>query len=443
MGMAASQARFLMLTARKSNVEYEGQQVNQERTALANESANLYNQLSSIKVPTPPATSDYYETVYTFKTSELDSSSASSTEYTLNNIYTTPEGTYANLSYTAYKWEAALTTAYAGDITKTTSSGAEKYSVSLANGVVAEATKYEYAPAEAKINFNLEEVLDPTTGNKSEQIRINGTTYTLDGNTITDGTKDGTYNVVQNADGSYSVTMSVLKSDDESVEPYYYYTIGGVEYKLTSNGDGTYSVTVPSADPAIEEGNAEVSKGKYVAPDGTANSAASYLDEGFTTDKGMYNQPILAYKLDNQMYFISAAEFERGSFNSSTYIQSVGYPQYVDYPCTYSTAASGRYKTLTVTDDYGRTHEFSLNVTTLQDEAAYSQAMLDYEYEQARYSQKIKEINAKTEAIQQEDRTLELRLKQLDTKQNAIKTEMDTVQKVIEDNVESTFKTFA
>ena len=59
-GMAASQARFLSLTARKSNVEYEGQQVNQQRTALSNESANLYNKLTSIEVPTPPSTSDYY-----------------------------------------------------------------------------------------------------------------------------------------------------------------------------------------------------------------------------------------------------------------------------------------------------------------------------------------------------------------------------------------------
>ena len=48
MGMAASQARYLGLSARKTNVEYEGQQVNQARTALANQSANLFNQLLTI-----------------------------------------------------------------------------------------------------------------------------------------------------------------------------------------------------------------------------------------------------------------------------------------------------------------------------------------------------------------------------------------------------------
>ena len=45
MGMAASQARYLSLTARKTNTEYQGQQVNQERTALANQSAVLFKQM--------------------------------------------------------------------------------------------------------------------------------------------------------------------------------------------------------------------------------------------------------------------------------------------------------------------------------------------------------------------------------------------------------------
>ena len=37
MGLSASQMRYLSLTARCSNVEYQGQQVNQARTELANQ----------------------------------------------------------------------------------------------------------------------------------------------------------------------------------------------------------------------------------------------------------------------------------------------------------------------------------------------------------------------------------------------------------------------
>ena len=66
MGMAASQARYLALTARKTNVEYEGQQINQARTALANQSAELFNQLLGLQTPIPPSVNDYQETFYTY-----------------------------------------------------------------------------------------------------------------------------------------------------------------------------------------------------------------------------------------------------------------------------------------------------------------------------------------------------------------------------------------
>ena len=85
---------------------------------------------------------------------------------------------------------------------------------------------------------------------------------------------------------------------------------------------------------------------------------------------------------------------------------------------------------------------YTLNTETITDEAAYDDAMNKYNYDMAVYEKKIQDINAKTEKIQQEDRTLELRLRQLDTEQEALQTEMEAVKKVIEKNIESTFKTF-
>ena len=63
MGLAASQARFLTLTARKSNIEFQGQQINQQRTVLANKSADVVNKMLELKPPVPPAstTSTYYK----------------------------------------------------------------------------------------------------------------------------------------------------------------------------------------------------------------------------------------------------------------------------------------------------------------------------------------------------------------------------------------------
>ncbi|MBQ3642590.1 hypothetical protein II906_11810, partial [bacterium] len=90
--MAASQARFLGLTARKSNVEYEGQQVNQQRTALGNQSANYYNDLLGMSVPVPPSIEDYTKTVYTFTDGALTNS--------INSMIAKGNGLY-KVSYTS------------------------------------------------------------------------------------------------------------------------------------------------------------------------------------------------------------------------------------------------------------------------------------------------------------------------------------------------------
>ena len=50
MGLSASQARFLQLTARRSNVEYQAQQINQERLMLSeklSQASNKYNDLTN------------------------------------------------------------------------------------------------------------------------------------------------------------------------------------------------------------------------------------------------------------------------------------------------------------------------------------------------------------------------------------------------------------
>ncbi len=103
-------------------------------------------------------------------------------------------------------------------------------------------------------------------------------------------------------------------------------------------------------------------------------------------------------------------------------------------------------------DDTGRmtsinyensTATFTVQTETITDQAAYQDAMNQYEYDKAQYEKAVQDINAKTEIIQEEDRTLELRLKQLDTEQNALQTEMEAVAKVIDKNVEMTFKTFS
>jgi len=102
MGLAASQARWISLAARKSNVEYEGQQINQARTALANQSSQLWNELYSMDVPTAPSTSEFTTTQYTFNNGD--------TKETVSDIqaadYTDSDGITYN-SYVTYSSEVS------------------------------------------------------------------------------------------------------------------------------------------------------------------------------------------------------------------------------------------------------------------------------------------------------------------------------------------------
>ncbi len=337
MGMAASQARFLSLTARKSNVEYEGQQINQERTALANESSNLYSQLTNMEVPAPPNTSDFYKTVYTFTSREI---SGATTEYVLQDIYSTPEGDYAKVTHD------------------------EPYFGSVATAV----------------NGTISPVKDGSTSN--ENLLSSGYQINIGSNN---------YEIFLDNANDYSTTLDYLNSDDN-------------EY-------GNYKIN------------------------GDDNSYLPY------------------FNLNGTKYYLSDEQMENFDSNAITFAMSVkqGTKQVEeDIPIlSYETNDTGRTTSVTIRkyDELDETkyqdYTYELTCTTVQDEEAYNQAMLDYEYYQADYEKQVSDINAKTEDIQAKDKTLELELKQLDTEQNAIATEMDAVQKVVEDNVESTFKTFA
>ena len=85
----------------------------------------------------------------------------------------------------------------------------------------------------------------------------------------------------------------------------------------------------------------------------------------------------------------------------------------------------------------------SVSAETVTDDAAYEDAYNKYEYDTYLYDQKNKEINAKTEVIQQEDKNLELKLQRLDNERTQITTEIEAVEKVINDNIEASYKTFS
>jgi len=123
MGLAASQARFLGLTARKSNVEFQVQQINQQRTALSNEVMGLYGEYNDLKVPTPPVVTDYMKTTYTLDSTYED--------YQIDSFTKITSGAYEGYYDVAMSYQEEIAKAYtfsARDSVITATKGANGYS---------------------------------------------------------------------------------------------------------------------------------------------------------------------------------------------------------------------------------------------------------------------------------------------------------------------------
>ena len=131
MGMSASQIRYCMLSARKSDVEYQGQQINQQRTSLATQSSEYNTELLMIKVPTPPSTDEYTKTTYSFNVNgneyKVQGINYMSTEYTVPGVV---DETGAEIKYPAGTYILDCET----NVIKDVAYRGSKYSYSIKEG---------------------------------------------------------------------------------------------------------------------------------------------------------------------------------------------------------------------------------------------------------------------------------------------------------------------
>lgn len=575
MGMAASQARYLALVARKSNCEFEGQQINQARTVLSNQSANLFNQMLGLNIPVPPSTSDFTKTQYSY--------SDGSTTYTITNWeqLANPEEDY-NYVVTREK-EANV---YTGSQKKLsdpqvqfqsgTDASADQIETALR---LVTSTKQEYEAAQEATKAKQKEAANLSNyANNEAYTGVNKCDYDVD----TD-----TYSITQKIQEMYTDTATGKKyaiytnSDDKSecyMKDGKYYNTDGSDYtgdttklspKQTDKGPTDFvgyskmsaaqQATAKAAiDKLVEEGAMSkdvqtdyanvymdnngnvalksdlrnlyggaaggtktvlpvyqtsgdksitaISSGydaqiaalqavEFAALQASQNAEQAYQDLRRPTyignceltlltdldddqkaelaqiikdmkeqevdasirdcfnEYGEYTGGVYSFKMNGKTYYTTFADLNK-SYASGTGINNIDdQTQLSYYNASYikqtqsetvkallETDGSGRFTSVRFEDD---SVTYTLNVETVTDDVAYKDAMNQYNYENAQYDKMVQDINAKTSLIQQEDQQLELRLKQLDTEQNALSTEIDAVSKVVKDNIEKSFKTFS
>lgn len=313
MGMSASQMRYVMITGKQNDVEFQGQQINQQRTTLATESSAYNTQLLTLVVPTPPSSDDYVKSTYTFS-SNGENRTVTGTQYQ-------NDGTYV-VTYTA---------------NIITSQGQSSGS----------------------------SVFSSTVGANPIYTTTNGTVLTR---AVTNPTAVG-YSAVD------ASNVLLIKQDCGLAANANF-------FKYTSNGVTKY---VPEADLATYS---------------NTNTAIS-------------------------TYFVN----DNASVTKNAKLTG----------CTVDWNESGRMTAITDSNN----NTYTISVTSTNDQAAYTDAMNEYEFKKGQYEQEMNSINAKIEIIQQEDKKLELKLTDLDTQQKALSNELESVKKVVDKNVEVTFKTFA
>ena len=394
MGMAASQARFLGLTARKTNVEYEGQQINQQRTTLSNQSANYYNQLLGMSVPVPPSVADYTKTVYTFEDGSLSNS--------ISSMIAQSNGTYL-ISYTS-SWTDDFAAVSAGQ--------------SIVTRTLNDDGSFSYNVGAKK----LRELTDELTFSAQE--------YDDDGNPVGDPVSGLFYD---------KETKKYYRDYDEQNNTYSNeYVPASDNVKYTCDFDDEYLKTL-SADQIA---NLKEEEKKYMEILNEQYGDAEWMVRYVQNTSTKTWSPYFVKKdvLDSAIYS------DTGSSQSNIPAYTIGSAQKTEelkgVTARLEQDSTGRIINVTLNPGQEDEVTYAVTTNTLTDQAKYDDAMNQYEYDKYQYDQAIQEINAKIEIIQAEDKNLELRLKQLDTEQDAISTEMDAVQKVIEKNTESTFKTF-
>jgi len=572
MGMAASQARYLALVARKSNCEYEGQQINQARTALSNQSANLFNQMLGLSVPIPPSTQDFTKTQYSY-TDGINGSTIESWQqlpetdenynYVVTHYYNTDVYTGAQKKLNDPQVQ------FTGDIPLDPTNYSAQVETIQRYQLQLDARQKDYDDALAAYNELISESKDITSyaDKKTLSSVVNSTkdsttgifTVTLqetsedaDGNTYlvftgSDGTEyhkssDGAYytktseayteatNVEENtltAKNGTSVTYA--KYDSTQTEPknafeawqkllgntldsgqvYYdstnenfafagdlsaldaggaqtvlpiyhttgentndYNTIEGINEELNKAEEAvnTAKIFLGLAQSAYDSlsvpeyvGNCELNNLSELTKDQKAEidqiikdmkeqDVATNFTKYYNPETGEYNGGIMSFKLNGITYYTTYDDLANSAVSGTGPNHIDGQTKLPYYNASYvSTKVEKTEKALVETDSLGRftsirfeddTVKYTLTMETITDDVAYQDAMNQYYYENAKYDKTIQDINAKTSIIQHEDQQLELRLKQLDTEQKALSTEMEAVKKVVDSNVESSFKTF-
>lgn len=430
MGMAASQARLLSITARKSSNEFSGQQINQQRVTLSNNANAIWTNMLTLQVPTPPSSQDFRKTVYKFETQ--DGANASIKRF----IKINQPGPYGYVvEYEIPKKVLLLSNlgTESGNIKIEVNSLAKSDAYIKANNKwiqLAQIDKNIITDEEIKTSLNNAQYVYTYTVQDDEG---NNMQYYLGSN------KELTsYNITEKENGLDYNYPIFFKDKNNVINKIENQKLKAIETEQEnsnlsfvvdeSTGETIDLEYVEQAD--VPETMKEATKNKFVyrysqGNDEKGNPIYKYIVYDEKLSSKNINTGTLGSILDIQKW-----EF-KDSYVEETEIKSQN--------ANIKMSAKGQIEEIYFEDGTN----YKLNIEEDLDNDAYDEAMVKYNYQKDLYDKELNDLNARIKIIQSQDQTLEVRLKNIDTEHKALDTEMEAVKKVLEKNIESSFKTFA
>jgi len=366
MGLSASQFRYLSLTARQSDLEYQAQMISQQRITLANKTS---------------AASKAYTEAMNNKAIRRSFSS------------TTTTGT------TTLAWEMLT------------------FSNILEQGCQIIGTNGTALPSEAYTEYD------------------KGTEFTYDEYMKLPASERSKCQADGNQTYKVNSDITAFKENDPvSKEEYDSLVAIGLGDKVTATtveGKTTYTA---KENIVYTEGKT-INSTLYNSLTSTNKNNCTYNNDGTYTSTGVLRSVNSSYSgtdiqtllVSGQAQIVTNAFYQflcEHGYNTGSYYddnkQATTYEKLVDQ---YQANNNGAAMVIDWRSD--TSNMFKQDYYTEDDAAAY-----------AKYE-------AETSEIQAQDKQLELQLKQIETEHKAVQTEMESVKKVIDKNIESTFKTFS
>lgn len=448
MGMAASQARLLSITARLTNNENSGQSISYSKQRLADQTQQITNEYNEalnttkLTVLTGFNGSDATYTDISYDTMTNKQMAANTKQYVVTdtkgrilvtediaNAYKQSAGNYnqflAKLGYSQSDMTvqnvASLSATDKQDAAQKIHEAWDKYFASV--GIECSDDEHKGIYDDGTYTFKWNNVLD--TNDKGEYLDKDGKVITAD------EAKTKGYSSV----GSGYASWAVLGDDGKPTGEY-----NPINYEGTTDESRElydYAMAITEAFMRTDESltadqknnNQSFDPGSYqLALDAGNKADLNYYKNIFSKmqSSGYFtytNTPATAKDDPEHYKYVSVGTGTAGNVQKSPLKDNTVFEAALrdgSLRLEYYSTTSKSFKTTTISEDNC--------IQEVSDERAIARA-------ESKYNQDMADL-------ENQDKKLDLELKKLDTEHSALQTEYDSVKNVVDKNVESSFKTF-